>query len=110
MIATLEFDLSGGDAKFSKAVQAALDKAGELSKGGWKLYLSGKLAAQISATANAGKTIGMVDGMGMMLIVLLFGWQVRSWRLTLIPIFNTIVCLVVASGLVYPLAKSGTID
>eukprot|EP00440_Ansanella_granifera_P062850 gb/GFBE01068151.1/.p1 GENE.gb/GFBE01068151.1/~~gb/GFBE01068151.1/.p1 ORF type:complete len:824 (+),score=193.95 gb/GFBE01068151.1/:1-2472(+) len=109
MIAQLQFSLENGDADLTKAVQAVLDKAAALSTEGWKVFLTGKEAAQISATASAGKVIGMADGNGMILIVILFGWQVRSWRLTLIPVINTIICLIVARALVYPLANAGLI-
>lgn len=109
MTATLLFSTSNGDVELTGAVQAALTKATALSSDGWKVYLSGKEAAQISATENVGKTIGIADGSGMILIVLLFAWQVRSWRLTLIPILNTVICLIIARALVYPLAKAGLV-
>eukprot|EP00931_Biecheleriopsis_adriatica_P118084 TRINITY_DN93551_c0_g1_i1.p1 TRINITY_DN93551_c0_g1~~TRINITY_DN93551_c0_g1_i1.p1 ORF type:complete len:835 (+),score=189.98 TRINITY_DN93551_c0_g1_i1:44-2548(+) len=109
MQAALQFNVDQGDAELLKAVQTALKKAAALSVGGWKVFLTGKEAAQLSATASAGKTIGMADGNGMIFIVLLFGWQVRSWRLTLIPVVNTIICLIVARALVYPLAQAGII-
>merc|ERR1719272_310775 len=51
----------------------------------------------------------MADGTGMIFIVLLFGWQVRSWRLCWIPVINTAICLILAEGLVYPLSKYGLI-
>eukprot|EP00933_Yihiella_yeosuensis_P041122 TRINITY_DN35559_c0_g1_i1.p1 TRINITY_DN35559_c0_g1~~TRINITY_DN35559_c0_g1_i1.p1 ORF type:complete len:859 (-),score=151.27 TRINITY_DN35559_c0_g1_i1:116-2653(-) len=108
MIASLQFTTENGDTELTSAVQAVLDVAAK-SKDGWTMYLSGKEAAQITATKSAGKTIGMADGNGMILIVLLFAWQVRSWRLTLIPVFNTMICLIVARALIYPLAKAGAI-
>lgn len=110
MIASLEFDVVKGDSAVSDAVTAALDAIKTINKESpVSSYLTGQTASRLLATEQAGKFIGMADGTGMIFIVLLFGWQVRSWRLTLIPIFNTVLCLIISEGLIYPLSKSGVI-
>lgn len=112
MLFTMKFNKGDGvegEAKVNRAVSAVLNAAASLSTGGFQVDLSGQTASTISATAQIGKIIGMADGTGMIFIVLLFGWQVRSWRLTLIPILNTVMCLLLAQGLIYPLSMSGAI-
>jgi uncharacterized membrane protein YdfJ with MMPL/SSD domain len=108
MIASLELD-ARHEARVKTAVSAAVKSAESLSSEEFAIYVTGKTAALVLSTKEVGKTIGMADGTGIIFIVLLFGWQVRSWRLTLIPVFNTVLCLIATEGLIYPLAKSGAI-
>jgi len=109
MIATLEIDRHN-EARAKEAVGKAVQTAQSLSSDDFAVYITGKTAALLLSSKEVGKIIGMADGTGMIFIVLLFGWQVRSWRLTLIPVFNTVLCLIITEGLIYPLPKSGTIS
>jgi uncharacterized membrane protein YdfJ with MMPL/SSD domain len=109
MRATLELNSSKGDAHVKAAMGKALSRAKSLSAGGYNVYFTGRTAESLLSAKVVGKAIGMADGTGMIFIVLLFGWQVRSWRLTLVPIFNTILCLLITEGLIYPLSASATI-
>merc|ERR1719375_3002402 len=43
-----------------------------------------------------GKDIGMVDGIGLPFIAILFAVMVGSWRLTLLPFVNVGICLMVS--------------
>mmetsp|Transcript_8900 Transcript_8900/g.18779 ORF Transcript_8900/g.18779 Transcript_8900/m.18779 type:complete len:808 (-) Transcript_8900:284-2707(-) len=110
MLVDLQFSATAPEDQVTEAVTTAIDATTDLTKGDFKLYLTGQNAARIASTAVAGKALGMTDGIGTIFIVLLFGWQVRSWRLTLIPVFNTILCLAITLALVYPLSKSGAIQ
>jgi len=109
MIARLELD-ANREVRAKTAVSAALKAAESLSSEKFAVYVTGKTAALALSSKEVGKTIGMADGTGIIFIVLLFGWQVRSWRLTLIPLFNTVLCLIVTEGLIYPLSSSGAIS
>mmetsp|Transcript_123010 Transcript_123010/g.359035 ORF Transcript_123010/g.359035 Transcript_123010/m.359035 type:complete len:831 (-) Transcript_123010:72-2564(-) len=109
MQVTLELDVTRGEAKTKQAITKVLDLIEGSDTDGFRAFLTGRTAAQLLSTKEAGKAIGMADGTGMLFIVLLFGWQVRSWRLTLIPVFNTLLCLMLAQGMVYPLSASGVI-
>lgn len=109
MIETLEFATDKGEAAVKNAVTQALAVIADQTSPDFEMYLTGQTAVRLQATQEAGKLIGMADGTGMILIVLLFGWQVRSWRLTLVPVFNTVLCLFITEGLVYALSKPGII-
>jgi uncharacterized membrane protein YdfJ with MMPL/SSD domain len=86
-----------------------LDVAKALGTNGWGLYFSGREASMLSVNKDILKTMMLGENVGCIFIVLLFGWQIRSWRLTLIPLLNTCICLVVADALLYPISKSGII-
>eukprot|EP00930_Biecheleria_cincta_P037652 TRINITY_DN25869_c0_g1_i1.p1 TRINITY_DN25869_c0_g1~~TRINITY_DN25869_c0_g1_i1.p1 ORF type:complete len:832 (+),score=129.19 TRINITY_DN25869_c0_g1_i1:48-2498(+) len=112
MLVSFQFDKGqgiAGGAALSEAVGAAVKSAASLSGEGWTLRFSGQTAARLGATKEIGPIIGASDGTGIIFIVLLFGWQVRSWRLCWIPVINTIICLLMAQGLIYPLSSSGLI-
>mmetsp|Transcript_10309 Transcript_10309/g.23274 ORF Transcript_10309/g.23274 Transcript_10309/m.23274 type:complete len:802 (-) Transcript_10309:95-2500(-) len=112
MQVSLQFDKGSGidgEAKVTAAMTKAIAAGKDLSKMGWTVLFSGQVAATLFSTKEIGPLIGASDGTGMIFIVLLFGWQVRSWRLCWIPVINTIICLLMAQGLIYPLSKSGVI-
>mmetsp|Transcript_80953 Transcript_80953/g.216063 ORF Transcript_80953/g.216063 Transcript_80953/m.216063 type:complete len:811 (-) Transcript_80953:113-2545(-) len=109
MVLGLQFFAGAPEDDVNTAVQTALDAAVELTSGDFKVFVTGRTATRLAATAEAGKLIGMTDGIGTCFIVVFFAWQVGSWRLALIPVVNTIICLVLCLGLIYPLSSSKAI-
>lgn len=112
MIVSFQFNKAGGvqqENKVNMAMTKALATARDISKDGWTVQFTGQVATTLSSTKEIGPIIGASDGTGCIFIVLLFGWQVRSWRLCWIPVLNTIICLLMAQGLIYPLSHSGLI-
>jgi len=108
--AVLEFDASASENRVKKAAAQALRTANSLSEDGrFKVYIFGKTSTRLLVGKEVGKIMGMADGIAVIFIGLLFGWQVQSWRLTLIPLVNTLLCLVLTNGLIYPLSASGAI-
>eukprot|EP00929_Paragymnodinium_shiwhaense_P120396 TRINITY_DN92324_c0_g1_i1.p1 TRINITY_DN92324_c0_g1~~TRINITY_DN92324_c0_g1_i1.p1 ORF type:complete len:870 (+),score=188.64 TRINITY_DN92324_c0_g1_i1:121-2610(+) len=110
MLASLELN-ANAPAKTQEAAVAAEQKVVDdlTAAGDFDVILTGRLAALAASTKTVGKAIGMADGTGSLLIVVLFGWRVRSWRLTIIPFFNTLVCYMLAEALVYVLSSNGLI-
>jgi len=98
-----------GANRVKDAMTKAIASGNKLSTAGWTIRFSGQVAASLSSSAEIGPIIGASDGTGMIFIVMLFGWQVRSWRLCWIPILNTGLSLLMARGLIYPLSSSGII-
>eukprot|EP00928_Gymnodinium_smaydae_P044385 TRINITY_DN29612_c0_g1_i1.p1 TRINITY_DN29612_c0_g1~~TRINITY_DN29612_c0_g1_i1.p1 ORF type:complete len:833 (-),score=136.68 TRINITY_DN29612_c0_g1_i1:361-2775(-) len=110
MIVTLMLDVKKGEKATKSAVEQAQSTVNSLAEdASFDVYLTGRLAAQGAATKNVGKAIGMADGTGILFIIVLFGYRTRSWRLTLVPVVNTVLCLLLAEALCLPLAKSGSI-
>jgi len=109
MFATMELSAGASDGALDEAVQHALDLATTLSSDSMNVYVTGSTSNRLLSTAAAGKVIGITDGTGFIFIILLFGWQVGSWRLTLIPSFNTGCVLLITEALIYPLSASGAI-
>jgi uncharacterized membrane protein YdfJ with MMPL/SSD domain len=98
-----------GEHRVNAAMTKAIASAKSQSANGWTISFTGQVAATLTSAAEIGPIIGASDGTGMILIVFLFGWQVRSWRLCWIPVVNTILSLLMAQGLIYPLSASGII-
>mmetsp|Transcript_1774 Transcript_1774/g.3974 ORF Transcript_1774/g.3974 Transcript_1774/m.3974 type:complete len:822 (+) Transcript_1774:101-2566(+) len=100
--------------KDSKQAKAAVAKATEVvedldESSHFNVEINGRLADGQRAEEAIGKAIGMADGIGIIVIIILFGWRTGSWRLTLIPAINTGCCLFLAEALCLPLVKSGAI-
>jgi len=111
MLATLQFNSSKSSHVLDDAVTKMISTAAEqsTSKNGFTVGLSGQVATRLESGTDVGKVLGPAEGTGMIFIVLLFGWQCRSWRLVWIPLINTVLSLLICQGLVYPLSKSGAI-
>jgi uncharacterized membrane protein YdfJ with MMPL/SSD domain len=63
---------------------------------GYKVAVTGPRTLALEATKTIGKDIGMVDGIGLPFIAILFAVMVGSWRLTLLPFVNVGCCLMVS--------------
>merc|ERR1719201_483283 len=63
---------------------------------GYDVELTGPRTLALEATKTIGKDIGMVDGIGLPFIAILFAIMVGSWRLTLLPFVNVGCCLMVS--------------
>jgi RND superfamily putative drug exporter len=63
---------------------------------GYDVKLTGPRTLALEATKTIGKDIGMVDGIGLPFIAILFAAMVGSWRLTLLPFLNVGCCLMVS--------------
>jgi hypothetical protein len=108
MVVVLDFSVND-EHRFDEGVQSAVDVGASLTSGGWTVHLSGQEAAMLSASKSIVKSMMMAENIGMLFIVLLFGWQIRSWRLVLIPMLNTMICLVVTDAILFAMSKAGMI-
>jgi RND superfamily putative drug exporter len=63
---------------------------------GFGVALTGPRTMALASAKVIGKDIGMVDGIGLPFIAILFAVMVGSWRLTLLPFVNVGICLMVS--------------